>query len=170
MHLPIVTVPAPSLREPSVDIDRELLASDDLQTFLDNMIPTMYDDDGIGLAAPQVGRNVRACIIGKDADESLDDDLVLINPVWERKNKKMNKDTEACLSIPNMHGTVARYTHIAVTALDRHGNDIAFDASHFFARVIQHEVDHLDGVLYIDKATDIYETEPKETKKAVAHI
>ena len=133
------------------------------------MIPTMYGDDGIGLAAPQVANNIRICIIGKQADKSLGSDLVLVNPVWTKNNKKTNIDDEGCLSVPGKFGKVKRYTDIHVDAWDRHGNPLSFDAKQFFARVVQHEVDHLDGILFIDKATDIYEVDPVELKKYKAN-
>jgi peptide deformylase len=162
MILPIVTIPADSLRIRSQEVDRKLLLSDDMQDFIDAMIPTMYDDDGIGLAAPQVAKNVRICVVGKEADASLSHDLVLVNPTWERTSRKKGWDTEGCLSVPNVYGKVQRFRDIHVKALDRDGNMISFDARKYFARVIQHEVDHLDGILFIDKAKDTYEVDASQ--------
>lgn len=155
----IVLHPNPILTTPSADLSVDLLHSDDIQQMIREMIPTMYAAQGIGLAAPQIGKNLRVCIIGKDADESLTDDLVLVNPTWERLSRKHSTDTEGCLSIPKVFGKVKRWKDIHVEALDRDGNPLSFDAHDFFARVIQHEVDHLDGVLFIDKAKGIHETE-----------
>jgi peptide deformylase len=73
--------------------------------------------------------------------------------------------TDCVLSVPGKFGKVKRFTNIHVDALDRHGNPLSFEAKHFFARVIQHEVDHLNGILFIDKATDIYDVDPVELKK-----
>ncbi len=164
--LNIVTHPTESLRERSVELDHDLIIDEKTQSFIDDMIPTMYDDDGIGLAAPQVGNNIRICVIGKEAikldpktDVELGQDIVLINPIWEKTSRKKDWDTEGCLSVPKTFGKVRRYRDVQVDALDRHGNPISFEAHGFFARVIQHEVDHLDGVLFIDKAKDIYESE-----------
>lgn len=168
--LPIVKLPTPTLRVRSIEINREILLSAEIQQFIVDMIPTMYGDDGIGLAAPQVGKNIRVCIIGKEAVEmdkrpnkgekkSTKKDLVLVNPVWQKRSKKTAIDTEGCLSVPKKYGKVKRYTDIAVHAWDEKGNELDFVAKNFFARVIQHEVDHLDGILFIDKATDIYEVE-----------
>ena len=154
--LPIVKIPDPRLRIRSEEIEQTMLASADVQEFIHDMIPTMYGDDGIGLAAPQVGRNIRIAIIGKDADKSLKTDLVLVNPVWEKISKKTNTDVEGCLSVPKQFGKVKRCTDIEVTALDSAGKKLHFKAHKFFARVIQHEVDHLNGILFIDKATDIF--------------
>ena len=127
----------------------------------------MYSDDGIGLAAPQIGQNIRICIIGKDAikmDKKTNitkksEDIVLINPVWQKTSRKQNWDTEGCLSVPKTYGKVKRYNHIEINAFDKNGEKINFTANGFFARVIQHEVDHLDGILFIDKAKDIYNVE-----------
>jgi len=126
------------------------------------MIQSMYSDDGIGLAAPQVARNIRICVIGKAADPSLQEDLVLVNPVWKPRSKKKNVDVEGCLSVPNVFGKVKRYSNIMVEAYDRNGQPLSFAANHFFARVIQHEVDHLNGILFIDKAHDIYDVPPAD--------
>lgn len=156
MILHIKTIPEENLRKPSTRLTREELLLPETQQLIDDMIPTMYDDDGIGLAAPQVGTNLRICVIGKESDKKIDSDLVLVNPVWERQSKKTNVDTEGCLSVPETYGKVKRYSHIAVKAWDRQGTPIEFEAKNFFARVIQHEVDHLDGILFIDKATDMY--------------
>lgn len=164
MRLPIVTLPTPSLRVRSGEVDHATLRSPEIQQFIKDMIPTMYDDDGIGLAAPQVGKNIRICVVGKDATPTKQKDLVLVNPVWERTSRKTNIDAEGCLSVPNVFGKVKRYSYIHVTAWNEHGEELSFDANNFFARVIQHEVDHLDGILFIDKARDIYEVDPEERK------
>jgi len=160
--LEITKVPTKSLRERSTELDPALVTSDEIQTLIDEMIPTMYTDDGIGLAAPQVGKNIRLCVIGKEALK-LDKkntlqiyDLVLINPVWQKTSRKKATDTEGCLSVPKTFGKVTRWKNIEVEALDRQGNKLKFFANDFFARVIQHEVDHLDGILFIDKAKSIY--------------
>lgn len=163
--LKIITVPAKSLREKSKEIDREFLLTPEIQNFIAEMIPIMYETDGIGLAAPQVGKNIRICIIGKEADKSLKEDLVLINPAWEKLSRKKNVDTEGCLSVPNTFGKVKRYSNISVKAWDKNGGDISFEAKNFLARVIQHEVDHLEGILFIDKAKQICKTEDEQRDK-----
>lgn len=171
--LPIVTLPTPTLRERSKKVDREVLLSEDIQQFIDEMFPTMHNADGIGLAAPQVGNNIRVCTIGKDALPEHNDiwiqlgqentDIALVNPTWERTSKKTDVDTEGCLSVPGKVGRVKRYKDIRVCAWTREGKELRFDAHDYFARVIQHEVDHLDGVLYIDKATNVRDISPLDT-------
>lgn len=159
MILPIVTIPTPTLRDRSIEVTRDFVIQKDMQEFIQNLIITMYDDDGIGIASPQVGKNIRICIIGREATPEKKKDLVLVNPVWTKTSRKTEWDTEGCLSVPNIYGKVKRYTHIQVEALDEQGNPLSFEAKKFFARVIQHEVDHLDGILFIDKAKDVYEAE-----------
>lgn len=161
--LKIITLPVASLRERSKEIDRDFLLSDEIQKLMTEMIETMYHDDGIGLAAPQIGQNIRLCVIGKEADKKLKEDLILVNPVWEKTSKKTNVDVEGCLSVPRTFGKVKRFSQIYVTALSKDGDKIEFEANNFLARVTQHEVDHLDGILFIDKATDIFKEENGDT-------
>ncbi len=174
--LKIATIPTESLRERSTDVDRDYLFSADIQHFIQELIAIMYNTDGIGIAAPQVGKNIRLCIIGKSALQidyktrsgktrfkkaGLDpnSDLILVNPIWTKTSIKKDWDNEGCLSVPKTYGKVRRYKNISVKALDKDGKEINFEANNFFARVIQHEADHLDGVLFIDKAKDIYQVE-----------
>lgn len=169
--LPIVTLPTLTLRDRSREITRAELLSTKTKKLIKDMIPTMYGDDGIGLAAPQVGENLRICVVGKDAlpkltidNKHLTVDLVLVNPVWTKINKKTAWDTEGCLSVPGIFGEVKRYTNIEVTAWNELGEEIKFMAQDFFARVIQHEVDHLDGILFIDKAKNLYKLDKKASR------
>lgn len=163
--LEIVKIPTESLRQRSVELDPALISSDEIQNLIQEMTPTMYSDDGIGLAAPQVGKNIRLCVIGKEAlkfdkkNKLPFEDLVLINPIWQKTSRKTLTDVEGCLSVPKTYGKVRRCRNISISALDKNGNELNFEANDFFARVIQHEVDHLDGILFIDKAKSIYKIE-----------
>ncbi len=151
-----------------------------MQDFIQNLIDSMYAAEGIGIASSQVGKNIRVCIIGKEAvpkiistrDGSITTghDLVLVNPTCERISKKTDRDTEGCLSVPYTFGKVKRSKDIAVHAMDRNGKPLVFEAHNFFARVIQHEIDHLNGILFVDKATDIYVVEPEEREAQLAKI
>lgn len=164
--LSIITIPTTSLRERSKELDRGVLLLPETQQFIDELITKMYADDGIGIASPQVGKNIRLVVIGKQAfpkklkiHKGIIDtshDLVLVNPTWQRTSKKEDWDEEGCLSVPKVYGKVKRWRDITVEALDRSGQVIAFQASNFFARVIQHEYDHIEGILFIDKAKDIH--------------
>jgi peptide deformylase len=166
MTLPIVIHPTDEmLRKQTTTVTPELIGMNTTQTLIKNMIDTMHAANGIGIAAPQVGASVRICIINKDAfpkrfklqgDEVLAD-IALINPTWERMSRKYDTDIEGCLSIPGKLGRVKRWKDIHVTARTKDGVPIQFDAHGYLARVIQHEVDHLDGILYIDKTDDVWD-------------
>lgn len=167
--LEIITEPNEILRKRSEEIDRAFLLKKSTQKLIEDMVETMYQDDGIGLAAPQVEKNIRICVIGKEATVSgytdnpnlqmNKNDLVLINPTWEKTSRRKTTDVEGCLSVPKTYGKVKRWKNIKVEAMDKNGNLLSFDAVGFLARVIQHEVDHLDGILFIDKAKGIYTTD-----------
>lgn len=159
--LKIITLPTKSLRERSKEIEAGFLKTATAKKLIKEMVPIMYAADGIGLAAPQVDHNIRLCIIGKEAVPNKKQDLVLVNPQWEKVSRKTAWGEEGCLSVPKLFGKVKRYTKIKVQALDENGQPLNFVAQDFFARVIQHEVDHLDGILFIDKAKDIFEAIPE---------
>jgi len=165
MLLPLTQIPTPSLHEPSRALTKEEILSPEIQKLIENMIPTMYKEQGIGLAAPQVGVNVQLCIIGKDAipedfvPKDPNKDMILINPSYERISRKTALETEGCLSVPKRQGKVKRYKQVHVKALDEHGEPIEFDAGGYLAHVAQHETDHLNGTLYIDKAETTWEIE-----------
>ncbi|MBF8280652.1 MAG: peptide deformylase [Candidatus Magasanikbacteria bacterium] len=161
--LSIITHPNSALREMAREILASSIISPDVQNLIAAMLVTMYGDDGIGLAAPQVGRSVRIICVGKQAlsmtknpeDFAHGQDLVLINPQITKKSLRKEWGMEGCLSVPGVFGEVKRYVTVGVTALSPTGAALAFDASDFLARVIQHEIDHLDGALFIDKARDL---------------
>ncbi len=164
--LSIVTYPeAQSLRERSRELSKKEILGEEIQSLIQPMLATMHGDDGIGLAAPQVGHNIRMIVVGKAADEDLTGDIVLFNPTWEKTAKATEWDTEGCLSVPNIIGTVKRYTDIEVKALNQQGEEVVFDAYDYFARVIQHEVDHIDGILFIDKSKDLHKIDPLTKEK-----
>lgn len=172
MPLPITIIPTPSLRSVSAKISASELKTDTVQNFLQDMIPTMYFEEGIGLAAPQVAHNIRACIIGKKAippkakipgrTHPNRADLILINPSYQVIGRKQQTETEGCLSVPGFYGKVARSRDLLVTAQIETGETIEFEAHGFFARVIQHEIDHLNGILFIDRAKDLFQTEHRK--------
>lgn len=120
-----------------------------LKQLLDNMAETMYEADGVGLAAPQVGISQRIVVI--DIGENL---IELINPVIvEREGEETG--VEGCLSIPGVCGEVKRATHVTVEALNRQGKKVRYEGSGLLARAFQHEIDHLEGILFIDIADTI---------------
>jgi peptide deformylase len=120
-----------------------------MEKLIDNMRDTMYANKGVGLAAPQIGVSKRVIVV--DVGEGL---VELINPVIVNAEGRQI-DSEGCLSIPDMAGEVARAERVKVKGLDRAGNETEVEARGFFARALQHEIDHLDGILFIDKAINL---------------
>lgn len=156
--LPIKIYPCPVLREKSRDLKTEELQKIEIRQLILNMIQTLKAKDGAGLAAPQVGQNLKIAAINTE-----DGVLVLINPKILRKSWKKEIQEEGCLSLPEIFGLVKRSVKVNVLALNPDGKKIKFKVSGLFARVIQHEIDHLNGVLFIDKAKEI--TKGKEKLK-----
>jgi peptide deformylase len=122
------------------------------------MVETMYAKDGVGLASVQVGESKQLCVIAKNYNTlNKKQDLCLINPSWTKLSVFKAWDEEGCLSVPGVYGKVKRYTKIKVQALDSNGKLLEFVAEDFFARIIQHEVDHLNGILFIEKAKNLHQ-------------
>lgn len=131
------------LRKKSKMVDK---FDDKLKMLIEDMIETMYSANGVGLAAPQIGILKRIAVV--DIGEGV---IKLINPeIIEYEGK--NKDTEGCLSIPNTRGIVERPDRVVVKALNENGEEFVVEGEGFLARALCHEIDHLDGILYIDKA------------------
>ena len=157
----IVTFPDPILRlkaKPVKKFDKEL------QTLVDDMFETMLNEPGVGLAAPQIGESIRLVVIeykeepeDENAPEPKPKRYVLVNPEIVEKSEEMVEGIEGCLSVPGLIGKVDRHEKITVKALTRHGKPQKVKAEGWMARIIQHEMDHLDGILYIDRASEIYE-------------
>lgn len=122
-------------------------------TILDDMTETLYDSGGVGLAAPQVGILRRIVVI--DIGEGL---IELINPEIIEKGGEVS-DSEGCLSIPGKYGQVTRPSYVKVKALNRLGEEVEYEGTELLARAFCHELDHLDGILYIDRAQQVWETE-----------
>jgi len=150
MDWKILTHPDPNLRSRSEEIDVREVKTAEFQKFADDFAAFMVASDGVGLAAPQIGMKKR--IIAVDEGETVG---VYVNPEFVKKSTAMQENEEGCLSIPGVYGIVERPKRVRVKAIDRHGRKITFDVSGFRAAVFQHEVDHLDGVLFIDKMTKI---------------
>ena len=126
-----------------------------IKTLIDNMTETMREADGVGLAAPQIGFSLRVIVV--DIGEGL---IELINPeIVESEGCEVA--TEGCLSVPGMYGDVERFTQVVVKGLDRHGELVSISGNGLLARALQHEIDHLEGVLFIERAQSVFR-EPKE--------
>jgi len=132
----------PILRQNTVPV-KEI--TDELRTLVADMFETMHHARGIGLAAPQVGRTERIAVV--DVDEAA---FAIVNPVIVSDDRTLSKGEEGCLSIPDVYGDVARPETVKVRALDRDGNPFEIDAEGLLARCLQHEIDHLDGRMFID--------------------
>ena len=146
----------PVLRARARELDRAELKHAAMQKLIDDMIDTMHEYHGVGLAAPQIHEGLRifvAAIAPQDAEPLSPDDepMVFINPVITLVGAEIVEDWEGCLSIPDIRGRVPRARTIKVTAMDRTGAKIDIASHDFPARVIQHETDHLDGVLFFDR-------------------
>ena len=149
----------PVLRQKAHPIPPDQLVEEAFQQLVDDMIDTMLDYEGIGLAAPQVFRSERLLLAGyPDADPDDPNDIpltILANPEWLEMSEEENEGWEGCLSIPNIRGMVSRATQVRVKGLDRHGTPVELTAEGLFARVLQHEIDHLDGILFPDRMEDM---------------
>ncbi|WOH36480.1 peptide deformylase [Thalassotalea fonticola] len=122
--------------------------NDDIRKITEDMFETMYEENGVGLAATQVNIHQRIVVIDVSDDKS--DPLVLINPVITEKSGEIMINEEGCLSVPGNYAKVDRHTEVTVTALDAQGKEFTRQASELLAICIQHELDHLQGVLFID--------------------
>ena len=148
--LTILTDPDPVLRKKSAEVAPETLSSRQFREHCDNMILTMTKRDGVGLAAPQIGKNIRVIVIN-----TKDGPKCFINPRLTKKSWFKEWGDEGCLSIPNTFGQVQRHKKIKCSSLDPAGKKMIIEASGLMARILQHEIDHLDGILFIDKAKNI---------------
>jgi len=157
--LPIRKFGDPVLRE---KCKRVTSFGSSIQKLIDNMIETMQENYGAGLAAPQVGKVIRLIVV-LDLDSD-GDPFALINPEVVKKSGERVVD-EGCLSYPGYRGEVTRSESVTVKALDRHGKAVRLKATDFLAQVLEHEIDHLNGVLYTDLLVGddkLYKVEPEE--------
>ncbi len=155
--LPIVTYPEKSLSIPSEKVE---IIDDEVKQLIQDMGETMFHDSGIGLAAPQVGVNKRILVYDARAENPDDDGskptiAVLINPEIVQASGSYLSENEGCLSVVDFRADVKRYEQVTVRATDRDGNLLEFDAHGLMAVIMQHEIDHLDGVLFIDRISSL---------------
>ncbi len=146
----------PVLRKVAAPVPPKEIKSETIQTLIKDMVETMFEYDGRGLAAPQVHESVQVVVMIWDFDKEVKPALrVLINPEIKALTEEKAEFWEGCLSVPGLRGMVARPTKISVSCYDQDGKKEEFVAEGFAATVIQHECDHLMGVLYVDKLTDM---------------
>jgi peptide deformylase len=159
----IVTPPNPTLRR---NAQKVRAFGPALQTLIDDMIETMRAAPGVGLAAPQVDVGQRVIVV-EYAQQPEDPEAppkpaklyAVVNPEIVRTSSGMELGNEACLSLPGFMGEVERHEWVTVKGQDRHGNDFKLKPKGFLARIFQHEIDHLNGVLFIDRATEVWRVE-----------
>jgi peptide deformylase len=145
----------PVLRIESKRVSPDELAKPAMQKLIDDMVETMVEYYGVGLAAPQVHESLQIAVIESHGTRGAIPLMVLVNPDVTVLDEEMIEDWEGCLSIPDFRGRVPRWRKLRVDALDRNGKKVQFTAEGFFARVIQHEFDHLMGRVYLDRMRDL---------------
>ena len=155
----IATIGHPVLRETARELSRDELATAPVRQLIADMIETMRDANGAGIAANQVHEPVRICVVEVDKNPRYpykpDWPLtVLVNPRVEARTNETFMNYEGCLSVPNLRGQVPRLTAVRIRAWDREGNDVDFEVKGLAAGTFQHEIDHLDGKLFVDRVTD----------------
>jgi len=156
MILNILTEPNSLLHEKCRKLTKEEILSKTIQNLIKQMVPTMYLKDGAGLAAPQIGELVQICIIAREYNKDKTKDLILINPTWEKAGVLKEWSEEGCLSVPDVYGKVKRFRKIKVKATNPDGEEISFTVGGFLSKAIQHEVDHLHGIIFTEKAKNIH--------------
>jgi peptide deformylase len=153
----IVKDPDPVLREKAKPITK---ITPNVHKLLDDMADTMYDAEGVGLAAPQIGILKRAIVIDVGDEHGL---IEMINPeIVSKEGEQFGP--EGCLSIPGLRGDVARAMKVTVRGLDRNGKEIEITGTELLARAFQHEIDHLNGILFTDLAQSVYREEERQDK------
>lgn len=143
--LDVLRFPDPRLRTKAAPVTE---VNDDIKRIVDDMFDTMYAEKGVGLAATQVNIHQRIVVI--DVSEDKEQSYVLINPEIIKKNDETMVNEEGCLSVPSCYAKVDRHTAVTVKALDRNGNEFELDGEELLAICIQHELDHLEGILFVD--------------------
>ncbi|MFA6587736.1 MAG: peptide deformylase [Patescibacteria group bacterium] len=151
----IITIPNQILRAPTTLVDPFLVNQKSFKLLIEDLMDSMLSSDGIGIAATQIGSNLKVCIIN-----TKDKPLVLINPAIAKFSWRKAIMEEGCLSVPGVWGLVKRSKKITVQTMNDKGEQKIFEAKDMFARVIQHEIDHLNGILFIDKTLKYTQGEP----------
>jgi peptide deformylase len=154
---PILRLGHPILRTPARPIEPELLRGAEVQQLIDDMVETMHAAAGVGLAAPQVGVELQLFLYAVSGRERHPDVPlhVVVNPMITPYARELVYDWEGCLSIPDLRGMVPRHLGVRIQGLDRDGRPLDYVASDFEARIVQHEYDHLNGIVFLDRMRDL---------------
>jgi peptide deformylase len=158
--LKVARIGNPVVRTRAKAVDPSVIPSRDFQRFLDDLVETMVEYEGVGVAAPQVHVSLRVAVLAVPSVDGRGGRrgvplTFLINPVVTPLSRKTVHDIEGCLSIPDLRGRVPRFEKVRLEALGRDGKPYSLNAKGFHARVIQHECDHLDGNVYLDRMDDL---------------
>ncbi len=167
---------SPKLREIASEVPIKDIKTEKIQDLIEQLkLAVTAEDDGVAIAAPQIGAGLRMFIVagraqailnkakGTAADEEVYSDLIFINPVLTKLSKKKKKMEEGCLSVRWLYGEVLRSEKVTLHAYDENGKKIVRGASGLLAQIFQHEVDHLNGILFIDKAENVENIPPNKT-------
>ncbi len=160
MILKVARLGHPALRRKADPVPVAQIASPSVQNWIQNLIQTMQEYEGVGIAAPQVHLSAQIAVIGADQNRRYPKApkiplIVLINPKVKPVSKRLDLDWEGCLSVPDFRGLVPRWHSVEVEGYNPEGKKIRFKATGFFARVVQHEWDHLQGKVYLDRMRDL---------------
>ena len=160
----IIQSPHKILRSISKEVIKEEIQSEKIKKVILDMKNALHkEDDGVAIAAPQIDVPLRIFIVSKKVDQKkYEDDLIFINPTITKLSKKKEAMSEGCLSVRWKYGLVKRSTTATVKALNEKGNEFVMSAKGLMAQIFQHEVDHLNGVLFIDKATNVEDLPPEK--------
>lgn len=162
----ILQAPNDILRAQAKEVAHTDIGSEKVQSIIEKMRSALAgEDDGVAIAAPQIGEALRIFVVSKKAITKAKGDIVFINPVVTKLGKKKEKMSEGCLSVRWKYGMVKRATTATVKALNEKGNEFVMSGKGLLAQIFQHETDHLDGVLFVDKATDIEDLPPEASNK-----
>ncbi len=142
----------PVLREEAEEVER---FDTELKALVRDMYETMYHADGIGLAAPQIGVARRVLVVDLRREDEPESKIVLVNPRVTWASDERERESEGCLSIPGIEEIVERAWAVRVEGFDPEGNEVVVEADELFSRALQHEIDHLDGVLFLDRITPL---------------
>jgi peptide deformylase len=151
---PIVRLGHPALRTPALPIPPGRIAEPEVQALIDDMVETMREANGVGLAATQVGEGAQLFVYQGAGPPEIPLHVV-INPLITPQAREMSYDWEGCLSIPDLRGLVPRHPRVRVQGLDREGRPLDYEVTGFEARIVQHEYDHLNGVVFLDRMRDL---------------
>lgn len=166
----IVQEPEKVLRQVAAQVPLAEIKSSNIQRILEDMrVALAGEDDGVAIAAPQIAQSLRIFIIAQRASKKFTQDMVFINPEIIRIGKAKEDLSEGCLSVRWKYGLVRRSNTATVRAYNEHGNEFVMSGRGLLAQIFQHEIDHLDGILFIDKARNVEDVPPealnKQTKK-----